>query len=272
MTGNDFQKSGRSIFDEFRSEATTENITASISNEIVDSHEVNPDDGELEVSVLDSIQKNEDPRLKGRGHLKEEARPALITLLKQGVILQSRKPKVFELILVNKEAIVDHLADMNLVLTLDERGGMAFIRQVGEEDFDEDDDDSADMSSTMISRRALTLYETYIVLILRRHFQEREASGETKIIIDVEKILNDIVPFMPLSNSSNIDRRRLNGTLKNLQKKNLIMTVRNNEDRFEISPIIRHIVNAEFLENMIDEYQKLAQSGAIDSFAKDGNQ
>jgi hypothetical protein len=255
MTGNnESQKSGQSLFDEFRSKSIEENSSF-----------VNDVDDELENSTLDSTQTGTDQRLNGRGHLKEEVRPALITLLKQGVILHSRKPKVFELILSNKDAVVDHLADMNLVLTLDERGGMAFIRQVGEEDFDEDEDDSIEMSATMISRRALTLYETYVVLILRRHFQEREASGETKIIIDVEKILNDIVPFMPLSNSSNNDRKRLNGTLKALQKKNLIMSVRNNEDRFEISPIIRHVVNAEFLENMISEYQKLAHSGVTDS-------
>jgi len=265
MTGDDSHKSGQSLFDKFRSEFTEENTSPVIPDGNADNREVSLNDDELEILTSDSMQASGDSRLKGRGHLKEEARPALITLLKQGVILHSRKPKVFELILANKDAIVDHLADMNLVLTLDERAGMAFIRQVGEEDFDEDEDDSIEMSATMISRRALTLYETYVVLSLRRHFQEREASGETKIIIDVEKIMNDLVPFMPLSTSSNIDHKRLNGTLKNLQKKNLIMSVRNNEDRFEISPIIRHVVNAEFLENMINEYQKLAQSGITDS-------
>lgn len=265
MTGDDSHKSGQSLFDKFRSDFTEKNTSPVITDGNANNREVNLNDDDLGILTSDSMQTSGDPRLKGRGHLKEEARPALITLLKQGVILHSRKPKVFELILANKDAVVDHLADMNLVLTLDERAGMAFIRQVGEEDFDEDEDDSIEMSATMISRRALTLYETYVVLSLRRHFQEREASGETKIIIDVEKIMNDLVPFMPLSTSSNIDRKRLNGTLKSLQRKKLIMSVRNNEDRFEISPIIRHVVNAEFLENMINEYQKLAQSGITDS-------
>lgn len=265
MTGDDFQKPEQSLFDKFRSEFTEKNTSPVIVDGNADNCEVDLNGDELEIFASEPMRPDVDSKLKGRGHLREETRPALITLLKQGVILHSRKPKVFELILANKDAIVDHLADINLVLTLDERAGVAFIRQVGEEDFDEDEDDSIEMSATMISRRALTLYETYVVLSLRRHFQEREASGETKIIIDAEKIMNDLVPFMPLSTSSNIDRKRLNGTLKNLQKKNLIMSVRNNEDRFEISPIIRHVVNAEFLENMINEYQKLAQSGVTES-------
>ena len=39
--------------------------------------------------------------------------------------------------------------------------------------------------------------------------------------------------------------------------------VRGNDDRFEITPIIRYVVNAGFLESMLAEYTRLALDAGL---------
>lgn len=197
-----------------------------------------------------------------RGQLLEAERAALIYLLKKGVILRRQKAAFFDAIVTRESFIREHLAEMNLMLTIDERGGMLFIRQIGEADLIDDDEEIGDNPS-LISSRKLTLYDSLILLILRRHFQAREASGETIVIIDIDRLENELKPFLAISNNSRQDRKKLNGVIKRMISKNLMITVRNNEDRWEISPIIRHVVNAEFLERLWNEYLALANSDAF---------
>ncbi len=46
-------------------------------------------------------------------------------------------------------------------------------------------------------------------------------------------------------------------------KRKVLSTIRGAEDRYEITPVIRYVVSASFLESMLAEYTKLAseQSG-----------
>ncbi|WP_214040546.1 hypothetical protein [Photorhabdus akhurstii] len=41
-------------------------------------------------------------------------------------------------------------------------------------------------------------------------------------------------------------------------------SVRGSEDRFEITPVIRYVVSAEFLESMLNEYLKMAREKGIE--------
>ena len=42
-------------------------------------------------------------------------------------------------------------------------------------------------------------------------------------------------------------------------KRKVLSTIRGEEDRYEITPIIRYVVNASFLETMLAEYTALGQ-------------
>ncbi|MFU7548289.1 DUF4194 domain-containing protein, partial [Pseudomonas paraeruginosa] len=62
----------------------------------------------------------------------------------------------------------------------------------------------------MINKRTLSLYDTLLLLVLRKYYQERETAGEQKIIIDIERIEALMTPFLPLTYSSRSERRTLN--------------------------------------------------------------
>lgn len=206
------------------------------------------------------------------GRLAPEARRALVSLLKQGVILASDKRLLYEGICRHRAAIEAHLADMYLRLLLDERDGVALLLQQRSEDragADQDEDEDEEAVS-LISRRTLSLYDTLLLLVLRKHYQERQASGEQSVHVDLDHIESRLSPFLPLTTSTRTDRRRLSGALDKMVERRVLARVRGDEERFEITPVIRYVVNAEVLERLLSQYRGLL--GQAGDASGDGEQ
>lgn len=206
--------------------------------------ETNPEDANQE----EAKQEETTPE---NGRLQPEARRALVSLLKHGVILAGRKGRLFETICRYQSEVRSHLADIYLKLMLDERAGVVFVAQIDEADSDEE-------ITSLITRRTLSLYDTLLLLVLRKYYQDRENAGEQRIIIDLERIESNLSPFLPLTNSAKLDRKKLIIALNKMIEKRLLSKVRGSNDRLEITPVIRYVVNAQFLEKMLKEYQQLA--------------
>ncbi|CDL79525.1 DUF4194 domain-containing protein [Xenorhabdus cabanillasii] len=228
--------------------------------------EVLPDDHILREDNRHSDILNDTVNNKG---MPVEARQVLVTLLRHGVILSSQKIKLFASLCRYQNDIREYLSEIYLKLILDERAGVAFIANINDEEDKKSlgmDDDEETLS--IISRRTLSLYDTLLLLVLRKHYQDRESSGEQKIIIDIERIESNLTPFLPLTNSTKSDRKKLNGALNKMVNKKILSSVRGSDDRFEITPIIRYVVNAEFLEKMLADYLNMANEKGITSGKK----
>ena len=164
------------------------------------------------------------------------------------------KRLAFEALCRHEVLIAEHLGNMFMRMLLDMKAGIAILLQQEAEEQDEE----ADEASRLINKRTLSLYDTLLLLVLRKHYQERETAGEQKIIIDIERIETLMTPFLPLTYSSRSERRTLNGSLTLFKEKRLISAVRGDDERFEITPVIRYVVNADFLERLLKEYERLA--------------
>jgi len=198
--------------------------------------------------------------------LPHEARRALVYLLKHGVILFDQKRLLFEALCRHRSAIELQLDNLYLRLLLDDKAGVALLLQP------ETDDDDGD-NVTLINRRTLTLYETLLLLVLRKHYQEREATGERKVVVDLAQIEARLTPFLPLTNNSRLDRSKLAGALNRLAERKIVASARGEEERYEITPAIRYLVSADFLQQLLEEYRRLAgkaeDSGEMNSGDKD---
>ena len=198
-----------------------------------------------------------------------EARRVLVYLMRQGAIIAAQKGKLYEALCRHHGVIRRHLAEVYLRLVLDERAGLGFVArfdsddEASDESDSENDNDSTDSFVSLITRRTLSLYDTLLLLVLRRHYQEREAAGEQKITVDIERLESYLTPFLPLTNHASADRRKLNGAVKNMKDRKLLAPLRGSDDRFEITPLIRYVVDAAFLETMLAEYQRLAAEDDI---------
>ncbi len=186
--------------------------------------------------------------------LPHEARRALVYLLKHGIILFDQKRLLFEALCRHREDIERQLGNLYLRLLLDDKAGVALLLQP-DTDGDEDGD-----NVTLINRRTLTLYETLLLLVLRKHYQERETTGERKVVVDLAQIEARLTPFLPLTNNSRLDRSKLAGALNRLAERRIVASVRGEEERYEITPAIRYLVSADFLQQLLAEYRTLAEA------------
>ncbi len=193
-----------------------------------------------------------------------EARRALVSLLRHGVILFSQKANLFESLCRYQGVVRRHLSEIYLKLVLDEKVGVAFVASIQDESRSDLEDTDEGEAVSLISRRTLSLYDTLLLLVLRKHYQDREAAGEQRIIVDVERIESYLTPFLPLTNSSKSDRKTLNMAVNKMVEKKILSVLRGSENRFEITPIIRYVVSAEFLDTMLKEYLKIAMENGAD--------
>lgn len=125
-----------------------------------------------------------------KGRLPSEARRALIRLMRLGVITAKNQGALFNSLCLHEGLVRDHLADMYLRLTLDQQSGIALLQE--QNAIDEDDD-----QVSLITRRTLSLYDSVLLLVLRRFYQDRENSGEQQVFIDLEQIEALLTPFIP---------------------------------------------------------------------------
>ncbi|WP_201611667.1 DUF4194 domain-containing protein [Psychrobacter submarinus] len=208
-----------------------------------------------------------------------DASRVLVHIMRHGVIFHAQKPNLYHSLCRYQSMIQRHLSEVYLTLVLDERQGIAFIARSdsetsgssqdsfdsastsGPKDLlaDELIDSTDDHTHSLISKRTLTLYDTLILLMLRKYYQERETSGEQKIIIDIERLSSLLTPFLPLTDHTSRDLKKLSARLKELSRRHLLSSIRGNDDRYEITPLIRYVVSADFLESMLGEYLRLAQ-------------
>lgn len=259
---NNKSTSGGEFFDQFCEKMVTSDpisptIDESIQNQV-----------EIETTQSSLLQSDNNPQPESN-LLPKEAKHALVALLKNGVILASQKNNLFSIISHYHVQIDSYLANIYLKLILDPTTGVAYVAQMSET-LEENDE-----ISPLIHRRQLTVHDTLILLVLRKYFQDRETVGESKIIISFEHIEELLKPFAPITNHSTIERKSLNAALNRMKERHILANVRGSNDRYEITPIIRYVVNANFLENMLLEYKKLSekvQSDKADTVKEESNE
>ena len=211
---------------------------------------------DLQIEGQESNQENTPQEIASPFVMPEEARRVLVYLYKQIAILNSQTPHLFAALCRYEQPIRQHLAEVYLQLVLDEKFGVAFIKMA-----EADIDDETELPLSLMSKRQLSLYDSLILLVLRKHYREREDSGEKKIIIDIERLEAYLSPFVPLTDHASKDRKKLLAKVKDLQKRKLLASVAGSEDRFEITPLLRYVVSAEMLDTMLQAYLELAQNG-----------
>lgn len=194
------------------------------------------------------------------GRLTAPSRAALVHLLAKGCVLKRTRPEHFATFLANRQGIEEVLADLDLKAHIDEAAGMVALRSqdttgtAAAEEPDEGDDERP----TLVRRQRVSLYQTFVLLILRRHHRDRSLAGDSTITIEVEQIEQALVPFMPLTQSQTREDRRLNGAIMLCKRHGILANVRGDDRRYEILPTIRLVVDHGWLDTLLEQYRSLA--------------
>jgi len=193
------------------------------------------------------------------GRLSVPARSAFIYLLARGYVMIRTKPEFYASLLANDKAVLSVLIDLNLTMQVDHAAGLVALRSLAgtaeEEGEGEDDEDK----TVLIRRQRLSQFQSIIVLILRRHHRDRSLAGDSVITMEIEQIEQALVPFMHLTQSQTREDKRLNGALALCKKHGLILNVRGDESRIEISPLIRLVVDLNWLDTLLTKFKEMAE-------------
>jgi hypothetical protein len=192
-----------------------------------------------------------------------EIRNTIIELLKHGSLTFAERPNMYKTLCSYQNEISSYLRNINILLAHNEEMGVAYIKNLYREeeaaqqktdDILEEQDDFDD-DSHLISSRTLSEFDSIVILVLRKYYHERYNSGETNVFLDVDQISSLLIPYVGVANSATRTIEKINGTLTKLQEKRLIRKESGNfGDRVEVLPLIRFVINAEFMTQLLEEY------------------
>lgn len=213
-------------------------------------------EGNIELADTDDVGDGED--LDGITGMNLESRNDLVYLIKNGVVEYSDNQERFERIIKNKSCLIPHLYALHLTMIIDEKNGLIILENLDKEK-DED-------KLYLLKTRVLTLFNSLLLVQLRKYYMDRIKVGEQLVVIDLETLENLMAPFLPISNRNSLERRDLRKNVEDFLKQfKFVKAIKNSEDRYEISSLICHFATAEKIRYFNDYVAKLSEKQGIDT-------
>jgi hypothetical protein len=177
-----------------------------------------------------------------------EARAVIRHLLseKTNGILDSSNP-LYKTFTKNQDEIREHFANSGLDLVFDEYYGIVFTKNL-----------EGDELPQLIIPRKISVFNTAVLLVLREYFQDKTNRGESKVYIDIETIAEQVKVLTIAENSEKLYRNAIEKSVKKFVGLKILTTVKGDNERFIITPIVRHVLDAERLDEIKSGLLKLA--------------
>lgn len=186
-----------------------------------------------------------------KGTLAVPTRRVLVQLLLGPVIDSGRHPKLWSM-LVQDEAIVRaRLHDLFLELVIDHQQNIAFTRQVVSDEID---------IPVLLRRSPLTFLESAVLLFLRQRLTQADVDGE-RAVVDRHELV-DFLQVYERAGNSDVARfeRQLISAIEKARKLNWISSLKNSDDRFEVSPTLKLLFTAEQIQALTQAYSDVANN------------
>ncbi|MGO3152034.1 MAG: DUF4194 domain-containing protein [Galactobacter sp.] len=186
------------------------------------------------------------------GTLPEASRRALLALVRGPYLDQRDKPQLFSALITDQDAIRSQLHNLFLELHLHQQAGVAFVRNVATPEL---------ATPAAVRSHTLTFLDTAMLLVLRQLLLA--APVETRVIVGREEVTDQLKVFRTRDRDEADFRKRLNASWNTMMNKlNVLKKVscgESDEDqRVEISPVLRLIMDAEQNGAIRAEYQRIA--------------
>ena len=179
------------------------------------------------------------------GELSIDARRALVQLLKGPVLDGTRMPVIWRALEATEREIRSRLHDLFLDLIIDRDQMIAFTRQA---------ETGIVKAPILLKRKPLTYIETYLFLLLRQRLSVAEGRGERAVIY-----LNEIREYLSVIGNETTDRvgfeKHLTGAVKKAERFGVLRHLRNAEESYEISPVLKMIMTADVVEEVKAYYE-----------------
>ncbi len=151
--------------------------------------------------------------------------------------------------LIRDEAVVRaRLADVYLDLVLDVDGGLAFVRNLAVED-----------APKVVRTHPLTLLDTALLLFLRRRLLAQQGS-DVRAFVGRDEIEDQLRSYRraDVTDKKGFDDRV--GASINKMKKNSVLLATDDDERWEVSPVLALVFGADEVAAVTGELERLVAS------------
>lgn len=190
-----------------------------------------------------------------RGALTYDSRRAFVQLLQGPLIRADKEPTLWKAILSDEENLRSRLHEVFLELILDETEGFAFTRMVVDEKL---------TIPQVLRTDSLKHVDTAILLNLRQELAM--ALPGDRVIVDVEELRDAISYVRDVDNRDEAGfNKRFDAAIKRIVNTYNLLSATETEGRYEVSPVLRQLFDAETVTAIRDEYARLARDANSDS-------
>jgi len=173
---------------------------------------------------------------------------AAIRLL-QGVVYEEDE-QTWSIVLGNESDLSDYFCEIGLTLIIDRGEGIAFLRQLGE-----DERTGGYERLPRLFRKTPLGYEaTLLCVLLRdeyRKFEEEDLDNE-RCVVDVESLFDLWKSFFPSSSDEVPLRKRLIAVFHQLEKLKFVRELQSNADSWEVRKLLKARIPIDELERLRD--------------------
>lgn len=187
------------------------------------------------------------------GGLEHSQRHALVTLLKQRFVSARTHPRDWQVLVDHERVLRSRLNDLFLDLAVDRAREVAWKRQATAE--------AGGRFPTLLYDAAWSREETLVLVHLRDRLRAGLASGDARVFIDREDVVDYVASFRPAHATDEAgDEKRARNAVVSIVKAGLLIGT-TNDDRFEISEAVEPLLPLELLQELLEALHR-ANSGA----------
>lgn len=181
------------------------------------------------------------------GTLPEATRRALLRLIRGPYLSGVREAKLWSVVLSDELVLSSRLADLFLELVIDREREFAFVRNAPWED-----------APRAVRSESLTFLDTAMLLILRQTLLSEDGTG--RVIVGKEEVFEQLAVFRTPDRDEKDFASRLNSSWNKMQNKLRVLYALQ-DDRAEISPVVRLILDADRVRAIQAEYDRISRAG-----------
>jgi uncharacterized protein DUF4194 len=204
------------------------------------------------------------------GGLEYAQRHTLVTLLKQRFISARTHPRDWQALVEHERLLRSRLNDLFLDLQVDRVREVAWKRQATAE--------AGDRFPTLLYDAAWSREETLVLVHLRDRLRAGLASGDARVFIDREDLVDYVASFRP-RHATDVagDEKRARNAVASVVKAGLLIGS-GTDERFEISEAVEPLLPLELLQELLEALQRANSTDVpetdepADLFDEDGDQ
>jgi len=177
----------------------------------------------------------------------QEKSAVQIKLLK-GPIYRAKHKDFWSWLERDQFQIREYFQQIGLSLLLDDAEGYAFLKQ---QEFDAEE--MAVELPRLISRRQLSFGQTLLLVQLRKRLAEHDSEESSpRLIVNRSEMQQWLVGFYPEVSNQVKQQKDFNALINKVKEMGFISVLVNHQDEFEVQRIIKALMNAEQIVNLLE--------------------